>query len=51
MSRWKRRRFLLAAGALLAASRAVAQQSGRHYRVAALVPFSALSGAELVIGM
>ena len=46
MSRWKRRQFLLATGALLATSRVVAQQSGRHYRVAALVPFSALSGDQ-----
>ncbi len=41
MGQPQRRRFLLAGGALLIASRAAAQQSGRHYRVALLTPFGA----------
>lgn len=46
MNQWKRRRFLLAAGALLAARRVEAQQTGRHYRVAVLVPFGTPTGEQ-----
>ena len=46
MARLERRRVLLAGGALLLAGNAVAQQPGRHYRVAILTPSGASSGEQ-----
>jgi putative ABC transport system substrate-binding protein len=41
-----RRRFLLAAGALLATSAARAQPAARHHVIGAIVPFSSLGGSH-----
>ena len=51
MSQWKRRQFLVATGALLAARHAVPQQRGRHYRVAVLVPFGAPNGEQYLLAL
>src|SRR5713226_6863420 len=47
MSQVRRRKFLIAAGALLAAPHAEAQQAGKVYRIGWLAPTSSSSTSEL----